>query len=136
MIFRKSQKVSNEDIHMLRDNDHFPLGRGGDHIPWHSKQPAWTKGLNTFQIAITRSICSNWASYSNFCESRWGEISFSQNFEISLKFWNFWPIIFMWAQFVNRSNSYIATWGSWFPPPLGVGQNRYPLGGTRIKENL
>ena len=75
----------------------------------------------------------NWASYDTFCVATWGENLYQTRFlnlKISVSFWDLGPIFCKWAQFLVRSNFYIATWGltqllhwflrgGWFsPPPL------------------
>ena len=77
----------------------------------------------------------NWVSYDTFCVATWGENLYQtrfSNLKISVSFWDLGPIFCKWAQFLVRSNFYIATWGltqllHWFlrggadlapPPPI------------------
>ena len=73
----------------------------------------------------------NWASYGTFRDATWGENLYQarfSNLKISVSFWDLGPIFCKWAQFLDRSNFYIATWGltqllhwflrgGWFSPP-------------------
>ena len=74
----------------------------------------------------------NWASYDTFRVATWGENLYQtrfSNLKISVSFWDLGPIFCKWAQFLVRSNFYIATWGltqllhwflrggGWFSPP-------------------
>ena len=56
----------------------------------------------------------NWASYLTFCEATWGENLYQarfSNFKILVSFLDLGQIFCEWAQFLDRSNFYIATWG-------------------------
>ncbi len=56
----------------------------------------------------------NWASYDTFRDATWGENLYQtrfSNLKISVSFWDLGPIFCKWAQFLVRSNFYIATWG-------------------------
>ena len=56
----------------------------------------------------------NWASYDTFRVATWGENLYQtrfSNLKISVSFWDLGPIFCKWAQFLVRSNFYIATWG-------------------------
>ena len=89
----------------------------------------------------------NWASYDTFRVATWGENLYQtrfSNLKISVSFWDLGPIFCKWAQFLDRSNFYIATWGltqllhwflrgDWFSPPPSNPQNLYPLPG-RVKQ--
>ena len=85
----------------------------------------------------------NWASYDTFRVATWGENLYQtrfSNLKISVSFWDLGPIFCKWAQFLVRSNFYIATWGltqllhwflrgGWFSPPPSNPQNLDPLPG-------
>ena len=91
----------------------------------------------------------NWASYVTFRVASWGKNLYQarfSNLKISVSFWDLGPIFCKWAQFLVRSNFYIATWGltqllhwflrgGWFSPPPSNPRNLYPLPG-RVKAAL
>ena len=90
----------------------FPPGEGGIKIEVVENIFVEPKLLNmNFETHKNKTKSKRWAlylkiwvSYGNFCETRLGKISISQNFEISLNFLDFCPIFCMLAQSLNRSN--------------------------------
>ena len=104
---------------------------------------------NKAKSKIWALYLENWASYDTFCVATWGKNLYQtrfSNLKISVSFWDLGPIFCKWAQFLFRSNFYIATWGltqllHWFlrggadlAPPSNP-RNLYPLPG-RVNAGL